>query len=533
MLVVAELTKTPMGKGRSGLSRRALPMTGVALAALAISAPASFASSIFTGNLVVSSLAYQGSASTVQIGQALPNCTGNSCVSAVANGAYGNVFQNDTVDANFGVTAPYSLNFYSANGQSATLKSTFNVADASFNGSFSSKSEGAINVSPDGKSITLIGYNAGVNQLDISNSNTPGGTETGNTDVARATYRTVAQVNSSGGVQFTNANAYSGNNGRAVVLGSDGNYYMVGNAGNGNGDGNIASLTGVQKIAPGSSNPNSTQVGTFNVTQVGLKADKSAKDNNYRGETIFNNTLYVTKGSGSNGIDTVYQVGSTGSLPTNGNANTPINVLPGFPIDSAKKNPSNFFPFGVWFANATTLYVADEGDGTLADAAGDANAGLEKWSFNGTQWVKDYTLQAGLQLGVNYTVTGTDAAGDSGAYTTATDGLRNITGQVNKDGTVTIFAVTSTASNGTGDAGADPDKLVAITDVLGDTTAGQASGEQFDTLHTAAYGQVFRGVALVTPAPEPATWAMMVLGFFGLGAAVRARRRALVKAVGA
>ena len=45
----------------------------------------------------------------------------------------------------------------------------------------------------------------------------------------------------------------------------------------------------------------------------------------------------------------------------------------------------------------------------------------------------------------------------------ATDGLRNITGQVNRDGTVTIWGVTSTVS-GNGDQGADPNKLVMITD---------------------------------------------------------------------
>jgi hypothetical protein len=47
----------------------------------------------------------------------------------------------------------------------------------------------------------------------------------------------------------------------------------------------------------------------------------------------------------------------------------------------------------------------------------------------------------------------------------ATDGLRNITGVVNGDGTATIYAITSTI-NGNGDQGADPNKLVVITDTL-------------------------------------------------------------------
>ena len=134
-------------------------------------------------------------------------------------------------------------------------------------------------------------------------------------------------------------------------------------------------------------------------------------------------------------------------------------------------------------------------------------------------------LQKGLNLGTNYVISGTDAAGDSGSYTTATDGLRNITGQVNADGTVTIYGITSTASTGNGDVGADPDKLVGIFDNLAFSSAAQASGESFNTLETAAYGQVLRGVALVTPAvPEPASWAMMILGFLCVGAGLRKRQ---------
>lgn len=74
-----------------------------------------------------------------------------------------------------------------------------------------------------------------------------------------------------------------------------------------------------------------------------------------------------------------------------------------------------------------------------------------------------------------------------------TDGLRNITGVVNSDGTATIYAITSTIS-GSGDQGADPNKLVVITDKLigsGPTP----SGENFTTLKTAGNGEVLRGVS--------------------------------------
>jgi hypothetical protein len=73
----------------------------------------------------------------------------------------------------------------------------------------------------------------------------------------------------------------------------------------------------------------------------------------------------------------------------------------------------------------------------------------------------------------------------------ATDGLRNITGRVNSNGTVTIWAITSTVS-GSGDQGADPNKLVEITDDPSATTPGS---ETFRTVRTARFGEVLLGVS--------------------------------------
>ena len=186
---------------------------------------------------------------------------------------------------------------------------------------------------------------------------------------------------------------------------------------------------------------------------------------------------------------------------------TPYNmcVLQGFPTSPAKAtSPAPLYPFGMWFASKDTLYVADEGDGsntyststgTYTDAAAQTTAGLQKWVFNGTSWSLAYTLSAGLNLGSPYTVPGYPA-GDNAAtglpWTPATDGLRNLTGRVNPNGTVTIWAVTSTVS-GSGDQGADPNKLVAITDPLSAITAG--AHEQFVTVQSARYGQVLRGIS--------------------------------------
>ena len=112
---------------------------------------------------------------------------------------------------------------------------------------------------------------------------------------------------------------------------------------------------------------------------------------------------------------------------------------------------------------------------------------------NGT-WTLAYTLSSGLSLGTPYTVPGYPA-GDNAAtglpWAPATDGLRNITGRVNRDGTVTLWAVTSTVSGG-GDQGADPNKVVAITDDLG---AQSLPAESFRTVAPARYGEVLRGVS--------------------------------------
>jgi hypothetical protein len=190
-------------------------------------------------------------------------------------------------------------------------------------------------------------------------------------------------------------------------------------------------------------------------------------------------------------------------------------VLRGFPTISQKAKPSKCgcaiptnTPFGIWFASPTVLYVADEGDGNSTynptankwtPSTADAGlAGLQKWVYSSTdgKWELAYTLQNGLNLGVPYTVAGYPT-GDNAAtglpWAPATSGLRNITGEVTGD-SATIYAVTATES-GNGDQGADPNKVVEITDDLGATSL--PSSESFSTVKTAANSEVLRGVAIV------------------------------------
>jgi hypothetical protein len=506
-------------------------------------------------SLVLSRSVYAGAPETITVGQTLPpGCVAGTitlpllaggtttvkikanspsgCNTAVADGTYPTVFNNDTADGSFGITSPIFLDNITSGGR---LLDTLTIPSDEIVTSFSSKSELALNLATDGKSITFGGYRSGPgfvtgpNQLDVSNSNTPGVVDPTN-PVSSQYYRSVAEVDADGHITITEGNGYSGNNGRAAIK-AHSLYYMTGNDNNGGLNAsqltgtqvgvNLITSTGVELLVPGQAPPvppNINKIGEFAVTQVGYKtADKPGKDNNFRGLTIFHDTLYVSKGSGGNGINTVYQVGAAGVLPTGSTADlvaVPITILPGFPttlssgtaLDGTTGNPVAF-PFGLWFADEHTLYVCDEGDGTLvtpavndnvADAATLATAGVQKWSLVDGTWKLQYVLQDGLNLGVPYSV-----ANYPPALNPATDGCRNITGKHNHDGTVTIYAVTSTVS-ASGDQGADPNKLVKVRDLLSATTLPTGDGDHdrddrvghFVTIRAAQAGEVLRGVAL-------------------------------------
>ncbi|HYX54305.1 MAG TPA: hypothetical protein VE783_12690, partial [Candidatus Limnocylindrales bacterium] len=404
--------------------------------------------------LVLSRSVYAGNSGTVSVGQVLPpGCVARTvtlpllaggtttvkvkCATAVADGTYPTVFNNDGPDGSFGITSPIFLDNIRTNGERL---GTLPVPSELIVTSFSSKSELALNRSTDGKSITFVGYHGGPgfvtgpNQLDVSNSNTPGVVDPTN-PVSTQYFRSVAEVDANGHVQVTDGNAYSGNNGRAAIKGN-GLFYLAGNDNNGGLSSaqltttqvgmNLITSTGAELLVPGQVPPlppDIAKLGEFAITQVGYKApDKAGKDNNFRGITIFNNTLFVTKGSGGNGINTVYQVGNAGMLPS-GNAadlaKLPLTILPGFPtslasgVDQNGKAAPVSFPFGIFFADAHTLYVCDEGDGTLvtppvngnvATADSQARAGLQKWGFENGSWHLLYTLQDGLNIGVPYSV---------------------------------------------------------------------------------------------------------------------------------
>ncbi|WP_201776417.1 hypothetical protein [Streptacidiphilus carbonis] len=492
---------------------------------------------LLPGHLVLSRTVYTAGKDSVVPGVTrLPAGCTTACVTAVADGGYPEVFNNESVDASFGVSSPILLD---ALTQSGRTTGTLNVPTG-LNGdhlvtSFPSKSELGLSLSSNGGALTFMGYVAPVNSPDVSNSNTPGVVDPTN-PVGTSYYRAVAELRSNGSLGFTETNAYSGNNGRAAFLDdADGRFFMAGNAGNGGNPQPVGVIAGAgAQTATPSRLPESRQqvgpptpVGGFSVTELGDKADKVGKDTNFRGLTVHDNVVYLTKGSGGNGVNTVYFIDTTGHacptgvglpvpgapLPTRALAYDPATlqstglpqnmcVLKGFP--TALKSTTSF-PFGMWFADSTTMYVADEGNGSntydpatgrYTDAAAQAGAGLQKWVLRDGAWTLAYTIQHGLDLGSPYTAAGYPT-GDNAAtglpWAPATDGLRTITGKVGPDGTVTVWAVTSTVSGAT-DEGADPNRLVRVTDRLHATSA---AGDTFRTLRTARSGEALRGIVYV------------------------------------
>jgi hypothetical protein len=496
------------------------------------------------GSLIISSSNYEGGIGAVAslvVGTPLAN-TNTATIAAVSDNNYVTVWNNDTVDASFGVTSPIFLTAVDPN--SGHVFNRLSVPTGQVVTSFSSKSELALHLGHDehGSHLVFVGYaNAGVGALDVSNSDAVAGQDPTNPvsfafGSDYAFHRTIVSLDDDGRFSYTPTINYGGNNGRAALLGSNGLYYTVGNANNGNAatfgsasngtTPDVTETTGVEAVkqinarSPSVIIPsgNSAEVNPLLQFGLGKKGadDKPGKDDNFRGITEFNGALYFTKGSGSNGVQTVYTVvnapqSPAGFVPAPNSGPAAGNVLPtvanagqqavvilnGFPTDSARASLADgtsggdFTPFAMFFANDHTLYVTDEGTGNSADAA---HAGLEKWILgsNGT-WTLAYTLTGGLIGMVDSNLVGFD-----GPYPDVTTiGLRNLTGRVNKDGTVTLWAATSTNST-SGDTGADPNRVVEITDEVAATAlTGKVARETFRTIQGPTYGTVYRGVAYV------------------------------------
>ena len=439
---------------------RALVLISASVAVAGVPAAAQNGSTYFSpGNLVVSRSVYDNNPNNVRVGQILPpNCqaTQGGCAGPATNdGTYPTVFNNDLVDASFGITSkifPRSVHpgrlsgEFTGNSQQRQRR-PHAIGDQLVT-SFSSKSELALNLSTDGQYLTFMGYVAPIDDIDVSNSNTNQVVDPTN-PVGRSYYRAVAQIDVNGNATFTQTNAYSGNNGRAAILNNSNGadfFYTAGNAGNGANpqpDGIIIGA-GAQILNPLTqsrfrsgpdsllrSRPSTSRKSASRRTRSARTTISAASPSSTTccispraaaATVSIRFTLSIPRLTVCNDNNGIGLPPANATLPTAPLAYDPsvlqtkgldpnnMCILNGFP--TALKSKTSF-PFGVWFADANTLYVADEGDGdnTYANgvytkAAGNPLSGLQKWIFDPVagQWNLAYVLQSGLQLGMPYTV---------------------------------------------------------------------------------------------------------------------------------
>jgi hypothetical protein len=116
----------------------------------------------------------------------------------------------------------------------------------------------------------------------------------------------------------------------------------------------------------------------------------------------------------------------------------------------------NLSPQGYFFANPTTLYIADTGD---PKAGGTGAGGIQKWGFNGSSWVLLYEFA---------NPSGFVAPASATSVSHGETGMEALAGQV-VNGVASLYAVSYTAGD------ADPNGLYGVTDTVSFTTSAQAS----------------------------------------------------------
>jgi hypothetical protein len=301
-----------------------------------------------------------------------------------------------------------SIRDYSASLLSATLNQTYYFNDGQSGtrlvSSGTATSSSYLRTSVNGGYLTIAGYDAALGTTGITSS----ASSTINRVIGRLDVAT-------GAIAYTRIAdpGYSGDNIRSVIT-TDGSQYWTG------GTATVGANGGVRHLLHDESTPQASTQLSANVT-------------NTRNVDIYNGQLYISTGSGAfNGVNTV-GVG----LPTS-SGNT-ITNFPGHDSFDTALSSYDYF-----LADSSTLYVADD--------RSSGNGGLQKWAFNGTNWSLLWTLR-------NF-----DANND-GTLESSAMGIRGLTGQVEADGSVSLFAITNNHNFG----GTGVNSLVSFSDLLSGT----------------------------------------------------------------
>jgi hypothetical protein len=343
------------------------------------------------------------------------------------------------------------------------------TTEYAISGEYGSSSEGTIELSADGQSLVIMGY--GVNDQTFNDG---GASVYGTTALAQTTSveggeftavaRVVADISFTGSVDTSTAvyDFADTNNPRSVATVDGTSFYISGQGVKGD------DTQGVYVVQDGSSA----------ATMIDASTDTRTVE-------IYNGDLYVSRDSKQPSSTGTSNISTYGTLPDSATTPTALpgisqsitltageenGINDGFVGKAVNLSPENFF-----FANSTTLYVADSGnpkEGGLGDG------GLQKWSLVSGTWQLDYTLSAGLNLVANTAIEGTT-------------GLIGLTGTVVGD-TVYLYATNATIGD------TDQTYLYGITDSLAATSL--PTDESFTTLETAAADTNIRGVSFAPSA---------------------------------
>jgi len=290
-------------------------------------------------------------------------------------------------------------------------------------------SEGALNLSANGQYLVFAGYNVNAGTAGVGGAS------------ASSAPRGVGIVNAAGTYTLaaTTTTALGGNNVRSGASDGNGNYWAVGGA------------TGLNYL--GTTSPANPVTGTVLNSRVV--------------QDIGGNLFYSTGSGLSPGGRGIYEISGT---PTSGAVATNILLTTGTQFGAASS------PYDFAFNSSMTLaYVADSTAFTTSSGMG----GVERWHYNGSSWVFDYSLSLGTNGAVGLAV---DFSAEN----------------------PTIYATSAMGTN-----------LFGIVDTGAGSTA--------TLLASAAANTVFRGLDFA-PTPEPATLALGGLGFAALLVLQRKRK---------
>lgn len=315
--------------------------------------------------------------------------------------------------------------------------------------SASATSEGNLTTSVDRSFAVLAGYDAANQTGAVNSTATNANRVVGYAALAPFVGLTGSAVT---GNSNTQATAYNNNNIRsAVSLGGPSSDSWTGGTGQ-------TTTTGGVRYA----NSN---------TQV------TATPTNVRSVDIYNGQLFTSSASGANvGINTV----GTGT-PT-GTGNTTTLLLP----TGAGSSPYEYIAYNDLTASQVNLPVGNINRFYIADDRTSAAGGIQRWTWNGTAFILDYTLNDGGTLGA-----------------------RGLSGYLDANNHAVLYYTTQAGT-----------QLREIIDT------GTGTDLSF-LLATADANTVFRGVALTVAVPEPTTYALMgMTGIVGAGVWFQRRRKA-------